>query len=1539
MGEGSTRAWVAHTHMDAGAEQQERLLQAQRDRRQCSSLRELLETTYGGGKEGSVGRMQAAVSGRASDSETQARLAELVNAFLAHAADQCESEVPDGPWPNMQEVPRSQGYRGAAYAPEGDPSYYRGGEEQVQEAGDGGVAIQRRRGCIALTPRRGSWEERLPANVRVQPDEVQRVVAAGGELPVRAPHTRVNYHGPGIGPWQNGTDEAGYAQASEAALRGDPVASLHLRCREFEGGQVKVRTQGGVTVACGAVNREAFEMAVGAGRQGDLESRRSLMEVCMPLHYRHRFTCAASVDGSADDPRRRGGSDSKKVAFGVFEGVQPEAGVATPSGGWDSLTQTERVARCVGAGMWGGALPQDWDNNDAEAYAILAYLQSVVDRSESPGDERVLVLSDSRAVLDVLEAVWRSKDASLCKARDRGAMIEGICALRARLGRVVFVWTPGHRGIIHNEMADCCAKAHLGQPIKDGIAQLVAEGVSTRDCLYEVQGEYDDTAWVLADRRCFRLARRCMGRWVRRRLLEGVSTLRYDAMLADGKRYNYGQGGFCTEVVKGFSAGRKVEPGDTCGDMRDDTARVGFVMGRRARDSGLPHERGHARQLSQIEPEDDGGAVDDGGDDSLECLPCGGQRLTAAQRDARLGCAGCVRWVPDGACDGCSGWLGRPAGALPRCTREDCPGTADADGWVVVRRRKGPAEGRVRVVPWLAFGAPVVQAPLRVVASGLVRRDGTCRGRVRLALQVGRGVPCVRVAIKVPREGASVGLRLSGALVRREDAVESEDPRVAVRADVGQCGAGRSARTRQAQTVSERLRREGARAHEDCQFDVGPARPLADLRHVMCACTGTEGRTGRVEGLIVALDGLVEAVPERVDTGAFHQVTRAARAALDATDLAVLTDAQWAHVDSVLAAFLPDFARELSTEAERRDMIKEVVGALLVVHGRAASLVGSWKQTHRHELERRRQQERCRGLMRTVMRAWREEADGRRARSLRVAVPAGTLVERGRHAGRLGSGDYLPVGRSAVPAGSRARLLLTYVRLVEGGRLRRRRLLCVEDWEARARRTRLLAEREGVAMPVVACGGDDRGSRRVSRAVGLHGGWGTDGQVETVETVGPVETVVTAATSRRPRPWSRRHGWAHRLLRADDGAGVGLHLVCGGCDEDGHDGADDGGGDTDDSGGGGSGGGGGVLRWGSPGVAGGGDDASDGGVARGSGGGDDSDGEGDMGGGGCGDGVGDGGVEGGCEDAGRGDGVSAAGVSGGDDITRLPRCGEALAFAGWGADGRELPFRRLRTQEGVKRPRALRATRLDGRAVAGALDVPVAYVSTVRRLELAPLGDDVHVPDQPAHARACEAWGERGERSGRDGARVASGHGMAQAARVAGRLQGVRRVAWAGLQAAGGAIRGSLGLGMGRWLARERTGAAGVQEQQQQQELEHDGPMRVEQPEHAEDEDGEPWQRAREESGGSGRMGGEDEDGSGRMGGEDDEGVRAAGSGIAMRKVCMHAGSFSRGQDSAGLGYGEDASLLGVAGSGGDDAVRLAGCEGSVSLAWRTGEG
>ena len=66
--------------------------------------------------------------------------------------------------------------------------------------------------------------------------------------------------------------------------------------------------------------------------------------------------------------------------------------------------------RGLGSGLWGG-LPPYWDNDDAEVYAILRYLQSDVERSADPKRERVLVLSDSLAVLDVIESVWRTGDA------------------------------------------------------------------------------------------------------------------------------------------------------------------------------------------------------------------------------------------------------------------------------------------------------------------------------------------------------------------------------------------------------------------------------------------------------------------------------------------------------------------------------------------------------------------------------------------------------------------------------------------------------------------------------------------------------------------------------------------------------------------------------------------------------------------------------------------------------------------------------------------------------------------------------------------------------------------------------------------------------------------------------------------------------------------------------------------------------------------------------------------------------------------------
>ena len=67
---------------------------------------------------------------------------------------------------------------------------------------------------------------------------------------------------------------------------------------------------------------------------------------------------------------------------------------------------------------------------------------------------------------------------------------------------------------------------------------------------------------------------------------------------------------------------------------------------------------------------------------------------------------------------------------------------------------------------------------------------------------------------------------------------------------------------------------------------------------------------------MVALDGMLKAVPRRADTLAYHHVTRVARTALEASDEAALTDLQWRYVNDVLSAMVPDLqgrrARKMS---------------------------------------------------------------------------------------------------------------------------------------------------------------------------------------------------------------------------------------------------------------------------------------------------------------------------------------------------------------------------------------------------------------------------------------------------------------------------------------------------------------------------------------------------------------------------------------------------------------------------------------------------
>ena len=111
--------------------------------------------------------------------------------------------------------------------------------------------------------------------------------------------------------------------------------------------------------------------------------------------------------------------------------------------------------------MRGGRLHSDAQVADAEMFAIYSYLNDL-DKELGPQvhTARVLIQSDCLGVLDAVETAWRREAAGLRNV-DRGALLENICRLRQRMNRVIFLYTPSHKGIAPNAMADAAAKAHL----------------------------------------------------------------------------------------------------------------------------------------------------------------------------------------------------------------------------------------------------------------------------------------------------------------------------------------------------------------------------------------------------------------------------------------------------------------------------------------------------------------------------------------------------------------------------------------------------------------------------------------------------------------------------------------------------------------------------------------------------------------------------------------------------------------------------------------------------------------------------------------------------------------------------------------------------------------------------------------------------------------------------------------------------------------------------------------------------------------------
>ena len=89
-------------------------------------------------------------------------------------------------------------------------------------------------------------------------------------------------------------------------------------------------------------------------------------------------------------------------------------------------------------------------------------------------------------------------------------------------------------------------------------------------------------------------------------------------------------------------------------------------------------------------------------------------------------------------------------------------------------------------------------------------------------------------------------------------------------------------------------------------------------------------------------------------------------------------DAAWAELELLMAG-APVALGDGMREAERAALAAEATADVRELQAASYNLVRGWECEHEYEMWRRREQERYRGTMLVIVRAWREHVDGRRA--------------------------------------------------------------------------------------------------------------------------------------------------------------------------------------------------------------------------------------------------------------------------------------------------------------------------------------------------------------------------------------------------------------------------------------------------------------------------------------------------------------------------------------------------------------------------------
>ena len=417
----------------------------------------------------------------------------------------------------------------------------------------------------------------MPNNMQ-QPDkrykdhvelQVQRIGSQAAAEGVCGPHAHDQRMWRGIPEW----DREQYTAQANSGITADPVLRLHARHRNMEAGD-GVQARGGVSVHMDRSERTVMA-TIDEGTCmtcGMTETRKALM-LSLDLHAYHHFTHAAAVDGSCMEHTSSNGTHSRSLAYGVYEGTMGITG--------------EQL-------LWGASLPADLEIADAEMHAIYAYLHDITRREgdEKINEARVLIQSDCLSVLDAIETAWRSGQATRLSKKDRGALLEGICRLRNKMDRVVFLFTPSHKGIAPNAYADAAAKSHLTAP--RGQDDSLAMHVVSKPSLYRVRSDFDaqgrlhtlstaaTSPWILWDRSLFKATRKRSLRWVHTQMMEGAKHVLLDTTFIGRRGHTCESATYAAVTKLGLKCDKlSCKESEPVERMAMDLQRVSIVMAAR----------------------------------------------------------------------------------------------------------------------------------------------------------------------------------------------------------------------------------------------------------------------------------------------------------------------------------------------------------------------------------------------------------------------------------------------------------------------------------------------------------------------------------------------------------------------------------------------------------------------------------------------------------------------------------------------------------------------------------------------------------------------------------------------------------------------------------------------------------------------------------------------------------------------------------------------------------------------------------------------